>query len=319
MKHLTYVYNRLCRELRISILSILIAPVCLTGVTLEVSTFSTGGVSNTGNITLNSSIGSLGGQSTTGTTTLRSGYAGQLFEIDSLAVEVPRGSAAEIADNATLQLSTTVTNTDGTHYDAADRAVWSSPDVEIDSTTAGLITPFGVAADTSVSVSSSYLGEIASLGLIILDVDKDNFITSPYNFAGDGIPDDWQLANFRPGSGSASPEASPALDGRVNYFKYYFVVNPLEYDLANVVSATVVDVGGNDHLAIQFIRAANVPSSIIAQVRFGDNVEVNENQRTGILHQSTDNGNGTFTEIYRDVAPVAGPAFSTVDLAFNSP
>ncbi|WOO40308.1 hypothetical protein [Rubellicoccus peritrichatus] len=321
MKHQKYVYDKLCRDLSISILSMLIAPVCLTGVTLEVSTFSSGSVSSSpGGVTLNSSLGSVGGQSTVGTTIMRSGYPGQLFEIDSIDVEIPGGGIAEVADNATLQLDAKVTNTDGTTYSASNLAAWSSGDAHIDSVVSGLVRPLGVGADTAATIAADYFGESANLGLTVLDIDKDNFITSPYNFAGDGIPDDWQLANFSPGSGYASPEASPALDGRVNFFKYYFDLNATTYDLSSVTAATTVMDGGETYAAVTFRRAEEVPSSIVPQVIFGDNVAVTENQRIGLqVLPNIDNGDGTVTETWRDAVPISTTAFSTVDLTFNAP
>lgn len=284
---------------------------------LAARSFSPGGVSTQGTVTLNSSQAALGGTNTAGTSALRSGYPGQLFDFESFAVEVPGSGAAEVADNATLQLAATVTNTDATTYDAASQAAWSSLDAAVSSVDAGLVTPVGVVGDVSVTITADYLGESDDFIVTILDIDTDNFVTAPYNFAGDGIPDSWQLANFRPGSGSASPEASPALDGRVNFFKYYFVLSPLRYDLTDVVTATTVDVGGNDHLAIRFTRAADIPASITPQVRFGDNVAATENARNGILVESIDNGNGTVTETYRDVSPISGAAFGVVEVSFN--
>ncbi|WOO40303.1 hypothetical protein [Rubellicoccus peritrichatus] len=319
MNHQICVYKNLYRDLCVFSISTLITSVYLSGATLEVSSFSAGGMNSTNNVVSNSSLASLGGNNTVGSNTLRSGYPGQLFDIDALTVEIPGGGSPEVADNATLQLAAIANNTDATTYDAVDTATWSSQHASVNSIVAGLLTPNGVAEQTTVTIRADYLGETGTLDIKILDIDTDNFITSPYNFSGDGIPDAWQLANFRPGSGSASPEASPALDGRLNYFKYYFLLSPLRYDLASVITATTVDVGGDDHLAIQFTRVADVPVSFNVEIGFGDDVLVTQNRRNGILHQSIDNGDGTITEIYRDVAPVAGAAFSTVDVGFIAP
>lgn len=278
-------------------------------------------MSTVSTVELINSIESAIGFSEAGTTTLRTGYPGQLFEARSIGAEGPGGGAPTVADNATVQLSATVTNRDNTTYDARADALWSSDAPEITSLTGGLLVPGGVADDTAVTVEVLFQSKQASLIITILDTDKDNYVTAPYNFANDGVPDNWQLAYFREGSGFAAPTASPALDGRENYYKYAFVLDPNQYGRDAVVSTgAYLDPGsGESFLTVSYTRPAEVPASISYRVSFGDDPAVTESVESGIAHATIDNGDNTLTETWRDARSIGSARFAVVEVLFTAP
>ncbi len=304
----------LSRSILLGLLGECLSLASLEAAKLEISSFSNGGYLEASTTQLVCDLEPVTGVYQEGTTVMRSGSSGQVYDIDTLVIP----SGFEVNDDSYVQIAATATNTDGTDYSVTADATWSSASPEVSTINKGILTPSGVFEDTPVSVQAVYRDLVALGTVTILDVDLDNYITSPYNFAGDGIPDSWQLAYFKEGSGYASPQASPSLDGRVNYFKYALVLNPVRYESGSVIQTSSVTVDNEDYLLIIYTKPANVLSSIAYQASFGDDPTASTNSSSGVLHNEVDNGDDVTVQ-WRDTVPLSSPRFAVLDVAYTDP
>jgi hypothetical protein len=169
---------------------------------------------------LYSSDGSLGG--VVGQTavalpaeTAQQGYIGQLYDVIRLTVTA---SPATIDEGATRQLGAIATLDDGTFLTPpANQVAWSilsGPLVSI--SPSGLATAAIVYQDTPGVVGGVYGQRLGTLVLTVLDINPDNFGF----YAGDGLPDWWQVRYFGLNNPDAAPAADPDGDRQNNLFEY---------------------------------------------------------------------------------------------------
>lgn len=141
------------------------------------------------NYTMDGSVGGIGGISSNVAPpeTLKAGYIGQLTEVTNLAVTA---SPAATNENATSQLGGIAGLDDATvTVLAGSNILWSAPGFPISSiSAAGLATAMSVYSNTFGTVTGCYLGMTGSG----MDSNPDNF----GSYAGDGLPDGWQVRYF---------------------------------------------------------------------------------------------------------------------------
>ncbi len=171
----------------------------------QTSTVSSGGgASSGGTFTLQSSIGGTGsGISTAGVAENKAGYIAQIYDVETLQVttaddplneaQTTQLTAQGVADDASL-----------VNYDASEVtwSVVSGPVAGIN--TSGLATAGNVFEDTLATLRGVF-GEISGdVSLTVANVGDDDFGL----YAGDGLPDDYQVNFF----GIDNPDAAPGLD-----------------------------------------------------------------------------------------------------------
>ncbi len=169
--------------------------------------------------------------------TAKQGYIGQLYEVASVQVTA---APTTINEGATLQLGATAILDDATTLVLLGTEVgWSvasGPLTGISS--GGLATAGNVYQDTAASVQGSYRGIIGALGLTVINVGSDDFGI----YAGDGIPDVWQVQYF----GVNNPLAAPTVDadgtGQDNLFKYIAGLDPTDPASRFVTTVTTIPV-----------------------------------------------------------------------------
>jgi hypothetical protein len=172
--------------------------------------------------------GSLGGIAGVGAIvsppqTVRHGYIGQLYDIAGLTLFA---SPASLNEGATRQLSAAAALDDGSSQPLAGTSVaWgvvSGPIASINPS--GLATADVVYRNTPATVRGDYSGRSATLDLLVYDVNPDNF----GSYAGDGLPDDWQVNHFGLNNANAAPGSDPDLDGQTNAFEHYVGTVPTD-------------------------------------------------------------------------------------------
>lgn len=150
----------------------------------------------------------------------RSGFAAQLYDVVSLAVTpatstVPEASTQQFTATVTLDDSTTLTS-------AATWAINSGPLVSITST--GLLTTGHVYADTTARITATH-GELSQLVLLtVRNIGSDDFGL----YAGDGVPDLWQVTWFGENNLDGRADKDPDHDGQNNAFEQLSGYSPLD-------------------------------------------------------------------------------------------
>jgi len=148
------------------------------------------------------------------------GYTGQLAEPTHLTLT---SSPIALSETATAQLGGWVSLDDGTVSPVhGDEIVWNGTAFPLASISNGVAIPSAVYTNTLALVSGAYLGLQNSLNLWVMDTMPDNFGA----YAGDGLPDAWQIQYFGPPpNAGAAPTANPFGTGN-NWFKYLAGLNP---------------------------------------------------------------------------------------------
>ena len=133
-------------------------------------------------------------------TTARHGYVGQLVDPAALAV-VPE--ADEVDEGDSQQLDGVATLDDDTVLAVAgDEVAWSAPAFPLaDVSTAGVATAANVYEDTLAVATGTYSGVAGDGSFLVRNMGTDDFDV----YAGDGLPDDWQVDYFGVGSSDAGP------------------------------------------------------------------------------------------------------------------
>ena len=187
---------------------------------------------------VDSAIGGIGGSASVGTVIARHGAAGQLTDVQSVAVT---GSPTTVNEGTARQLAATVTFTDSTVLPlTGTTATWSVGGGAIASvSSSGLATAAIVYQDTNGVVRADYLGQFGTLTLSVLNVSTDDYGT----YAADGINDAWQVQYFGIGSASAGPTADPDGDGQNNLFEYLAGTVPTSG--ASLMTLSIVAAGAN--------------------------------------------------------------------------
>lgn len=167
--------------------------------------------------TIDGSLGGIGGIGTAAApaTTAKHSYIGQLYDLTNVIITA---SPATVNEGATRQLAATATLDDGTALTPALTDVtWSVVNGPITSVNAsGLATAGLVYENTPATVQGAYFGRAGTLGLIVLNVNLDNFGL----YAGDGLDDAWQVQYFGLNNPLALSGQDPDGDGQTNRYEY---------------------------------------------------------------------------------------------------
>ena len=168
---------------------------------------------------LGSFVGSAGANSPR--VVARHGYAGQLYDVQSLALSA---SPTNVNETSTSQLAAQAILDDSTLLSlSATSVAWTVVSGLISSISAnGLATTTNVYQDTGGAVRADYQSRFATLPLTIRNVGNDDFGT----YARDGIDDAWQVRYFGLSNPNASPLADADRDGMDNYHEYIADTSP---------------------------------------------------------------------------------------------
>ncbi len=188
---------------------------------------------------------------------VKGGPAAQLYDIVDLRITadpdpVDEGNATQLAAEAIAD--------DDTKLEVASSEVGWSADTAIDAITAeGLATSESVFEDTLVVITGSYLS-VESVGdLTVANVNFDDFGT----YAGDGLPDGWQVLHFGFDDPDAAPEVDPDKDGLENLIEFALDGVPVDAGsgIALLPVPTAEPDGGDDFLTITF-RKRESPAEV---------------------------------------------------------
>lgn len=276
---------------------------------LVVQGAGSGGVQSGAGVRVEATVGGLAGIASGGTTTLKQGFAAQLTEARALVVSAP---TTNVNETATLQLQAAAQLDDDSYLALTGTdLLWSAASGPVTIGTSGLVTPAPVFQEALASARGSWRGLETVLGLRVLNNDPDNFPTAPYNFARDGLPDDWQLAFFPAGDAGAAPFADSDGDGLISLAEYVFNTNPVNAASGPEARpvASLVREGGQDYVALTFrVRGsplATVGFQVQAAAMLGLAGTVWANTPVLSLAAGPD-AQGMVTQTWRDTLPVAG-------------
>ena len=184
-----------------------------------------GGRATSANYTIDASVhgGAAAGLSQVATYKDKAGYIGQLYDLQSLNVTA---LPSPVNEDATSQLSATGVNDDATTLAlTATQVGWSVLSGPISNITlGGLATPAAVYQNTQANLQGTYQGVNGTTFLTVTDNLPDNYGT----YAGDGLPDGWQVQNFGVGSPDAGPNADPDGDSQKNLSEWLTGYNPTD-------------------------------------------------------------------------------------------
>lgn len=176
----------------------------------------------------------------------RSGCVGQLYDVTALTLAADPSSLNE---RAAAQFAAGASADDGTMIVPAPGEVrWSVVSGPVAAIAAdGTATAGTVYQNTTATVRGEYSGVSGTLDVTVLNLTADDF--GPY--AGDGLPDDWQVANFGEGSAEAGPAADPDGDGQINLLEYLAGTKPAQASSVFTVRIQIV-AGQPDRKTIVF-------------------------------------------------------------------
>ncbi len=204
-----------------------------------------GGRATSANYTIDANVGDTAGISdgNSAETVVRYGYIGRLTDIVGLTLT---GTPHIVNEEDSTQLSGIVLNDDDTlTIISGGDIAWDAPEWPIASIDgAGEAVADAVYEDVAGPFAGVYSGIGATGTLWIVDVDPDNFGM----YAGDGLPDGWQVQYF----GIDNPDAAPDVDadgsGFTNLEEYiadtvptnpasYFRITEIERDASGAVES----------------------------------------------------------------------------------
>ena len=180
------------------------------------------------------SIGGVAGISTVASpaATAKHGYIGQLYEVTGLQISA---SPTTVNEAATRQLNAAqVLDDDSTLTVPAASVDWSVMAGPFSGISAsGLAAAGQVYEDTVATAQGSFAGDIGQLNLTVNNITDDDF----GSYAGDGIPDDWQVQYFGEDNAEAGPNVDADGDGDSNLYEYHARLLP--NDPASFLSITL--------------------------------------------------------------------------------
>ena len=178
---------------------------------------SGGGEASSAAYAVESSLGEvIGGQSAGGGVTLNSGGSSvqptgaKSLTLGATSSPVNEGGTMELAGSALMD-DDSVTLLSGTDI------VWSivgGPIMAI--SPSGLATTGAVYANTLASIAGGWMGADSTISVPVINSLPDNF----RSYAGDGLPDDWQVQYFGQEDPHAGPSLDPDGDGQDNGFEF---------------------------------------------------------------------------------------------------
>lgn len=186
------------------------------------------------------SVGGIGGLGTAGPVLARHGYLGQLYTVTGLQVAA---SPSSVNEGATRQLTARAQLDDATTLVLAPNQVtWSVQSGPITSISPGGLASAGIVYEnTAATVRGVYLGQAAHAGLLVLNVNNDNF----GSYANDGLDDAWQVSYFGLNNPLATPSADADGDGQNNRFEH--VANTIPTDAESKFRLIIDRVAGHEH------------------------------------------------------------------------
>jgi len=204
---------------------------------ITANNFSGGGAHATStSYTSDGNVGGVSGIATAVSPTeiVKSGFIGQLTEVSMVHIAA---TPTTVNEATTRQLTATATLDDATTVvllgTDLNWSVVSGPVTGINGN--GLAAASNVYQDTSATVQGSYRSVNGTLVLNIVNIGNDDLGL----YAGDGLPDAWQVQYF----GLNNPLAAPTVDasgtGQNNLLKYTAGLNPTDRN-----SRLVTNVGG---------------------------------------------------------------------------
>ena len=195
--------------------------------TILTDTADSGGTRTTSaNYTNDGSAGAVVGLSTVASPAevAKNGYIGQLYEVTGLVLNA---ASLNVNEGATVQLAAWQLLDDASLLTVPGASVaWSVVSGPLTGIGAsGLATAAIVYQNTAATAQGSYLGNLGTLGLTVINVNTDDFGA----YAGDGIDDAWQVQYFnQPPNANAGPNVDFDHTGQTNLFKYIAGLNPLD-------------------------------------------------------------------------------------------
>lgn len=232
--------------------------------------------------------------------TIRHGYIGQLTEVSGFNVltetnAIDEGASQTLSGLATLD-DDTVTAVEGSEV-SWEVVVFPLLSVS----TSGLATATNVYEDTLAAVTGRYQTLESATNFLVINVNDDDFGT----YAGDGLPDDWQVGYFGIDSAEAGPTNNVDLDTLSNEGEWTADTDPTDSNSYFQVSY-IVSVAPDARIAFE--------SSSVRQY----SLEVTTNQAvtgwapvTGQTHQPGNDGELMLT----DTNPAVGQYFYRVTVA----
>ena len=194
--------------------------------TLVAETFDAGGaavVSSASYTIKDASAGAVGALAASMAYTAKGGYAGQLYEVQGLAIGA---GAASVDERGTLQLNASPLLDDNTFLAVLASGVgWSVVNGPIASVSSGGLATAGTVYQNTPATVQASSGSLSGTGVLtVRNVTTDDFGT----YAGDGIDDAWQVQYFGLNNQLAAPGADVSGTGQNNLFKYLAGLNPLD-------------------------------------------------------------------------------------------
>ena len=219
--------------------------------------------------------------------TVYQGFVGQIYspvELQVTAIPVT------VAENGTKQLAATQVMDDATTLPLpAAEVTWqalSGPITGI--STAGVAQAGTVYQNTAASVQGSASGVTGTLNLTVLDSIPDNF----GSYAGDGLPDGWQVQNMGLSGTSGGPSLDPDGDGLSNLMEYALGMNPV---LQSTLPASTVLNSGNMEFTYTRSKTA-ITGGTQFQVQWSDTLEAASWNGSGVSEQILSD-NGTLQQV----------------------
>lgn len=212
--------------------------------------------------------------------TARSGHSGQLYDATTLDV---KASPLTLNETSTRQLSADLLFDDETYEPLpATSITWSIQSGPLSSiSSSGLATAAAVMQDTPAIVHAAHFGVTGTLTLTVLNTIPDNFGL----YAGDGLPDIWQVQCFGLDNPLGCANANADGDTLNNLLEYAFGTDPtsatsgpasLLYSgslLTQRGQPTVSIPNSTDHRAVFVRRRSYLAEQLIYQVQFSADLQ----------------------------------------------
>ncbi|MDH4454053.1 MAG: hypothetical protein QE570_12835 [Verrucomicrobiota bacterium] len=166
----------------------------------------------------------------------RNGYIGQLYEIATLQITA---TPLTVNEGGTRQLGAVPVLDDATTFVVpATGIAWSLQSGPVSGINAsGLATAATVYENTTATAQGEFEGKRGTLVLTIVNVGMDDF----GSYAGDGLPDGWQVQHFGLSGPSSGPTLDPDFDGLQNRLEYSLNLNPSQH---SALPAALIKNGG---------------------------------------------------------------------------
>ena len=174
------------------------------------------------NYSIDGSLGAIGGVATGTVAALKAGYVGQLTDVTGLSVTA---TPASVNEGATTQLGGAAVMDDATITPLAPgETVWLAASPAVTGINgSGLLTAGTVCTATWVRVDGACLGVTGTARVLVLNSDPDNYGI----YAGDGIPDAWQVRYFGVDNPVGLASATNCT-GRSNLYSYTADLDPTD-------------------------------------------------------------------------------------------